>query len=113
MPVLPSAESAAPHPKSPAPLSPLPVSFAPSCDHVAGLANLNDQPAPAPPSAGPPTSAEVASAERATLDPNCPAPVSSFGVSFEPTCDQAALLVNTHAAPALPLSSGAPIKAVN
>src|SRR5205807_1350689 len=77
-----------------------------------------------PLSAGAPVSAVLASAESATLDPKTPLPLSpvplgpvqlavQLPTSFDPCWLQTpAERVNTHAAPALPLSTRAPTSAV-
>src|SRR5438874_55035 len=104
--VLPSEESATLEPSLGAPLAPTPVSFDP-CWVQVEPERVNTHAAPGP-SSGPPTSAVLPSEDSATLKPKllrlralAPVPVS-FGPCWAHF--NSVLRVNTHAAPAAPLS---------
>src|SRR3954452_14501362 len=111
--VLPSADSATLWPNWPVPVSSLPVSFVP-CWVQAPPERVKAHAAPTKPlSVLPPMRAVLPSADRATLQPNSPAPVSPPPVSFVPCWVQTPPeRVNAHAAPTAPLSLGPPIRAV-
>src|SRR5207249_3623220 len=111
--VFPSADSAVLMPNSTLPTSSPLVSLGPCCDQLPP-ARTNTHAAPAPAlSTGPPISAVLPSAETETRNPNWAFPTSSAPVSLGPCCDQLpAERTNTHAAPALALSSGPPTTAV-
>ena len=95
------------------PLSSAPVSFEP-CWVQVEPERVNTHAAPTLSlSKGPPASATFPSLDSATLEPNCPAPVSPEPVSFDPCWVQVEPeRVNTHAAPTPPLSAEPPISAV-
>src|ERR1700740_3514900 len=111
--VLPSDESATLWPNSPSPLSSPPVSFEPCWLQVAPE-RVNTHAAPMPLSSRkPPIRAVLPAEDTVTLNPKLPWPFSSPPVSFVPCWLQTdPERVNTHAAPILLLSLGAPISAV-
>src|SRR6516225_7357552 len=122
MTMLPSAESATEVlPRRPT--APVLTSLLPCCVQTPSL-RVNTHAAPAAPrpkgtdrshglSPGPPTMAVLPSADNATDTPWRALPIASVPTSFLPCCVQTPpVRVNTHAAPALPLSAQPPTMAV-
>src|SRR6516165_3372043 len=123
MAMLPPADSATEVPRCPTEL-PVLTSLSPCCVQTPPL-RVNTHAAPAAPrpkgtdrslrlSPGPPTMALLPSADNATDMPWQALPIASLPTSFLPCCVQTPppLRVNTHAAPALPLSDHPPTMAV-
>src|SRR5215471_1950485 len=96
-----------------APAPPVPTSL-PPCWIQAPLERVKTQAAPKPLlSLAPPTIAVLPSPDRATANPWLAAPAAFVPTSFPPCWLQTPLVrVNTHAAPAKPLSLGPPTMAV-
>src|SRR5271168_4922509 len=113
MAVLPSADSATDWPCWASGLAPAPTSLSPCWLH-APLPRVNTHAAPAPElSPGPPTTAVLPSADSATEKPCWASRLAPLPTSLLPCgVHTPPLRVNTHAAPALELSSGPPTMAV-
>src|SRR5437588_619561 len=113
MAVFPPPESATELPCPACPTAPVPTSRPPCWVHTPPL-RVNTHPAPAMLlSAQPPTSAVLPSADSATEIPCCAFPVVPVPMSLPPCWVHVPpLRVNTHTAPAEPLSCGPPTIAV-